>query len=73
MGKSLSIGYACIKKVEMCIPMYWTSITVVPKGILTIIKKLSFQFPQSGSKLIGGICFLKWIRLAFLKNLDIYS
>jgi hypothetical protein len=42
------------------IHVYWTSIDVVPKGIITKINNLSFQFLWFGSRLSSGIILVKW-------------
>jgi hypothetical protein len=45
------------------------SITVVPKGILTKIKKINFHYLWSGSHQAAGIPLVKWNKVASPKEL----
>jgi hypothetical protein len=51
------------------IPIYWTSIVSMPKGILSKIKKIIFHFLWKYSRHFGGIPLVKWSRVASSKNL----
>jgi hypothetical protein len=57
-----------LNSVLSSIPMYWASIVMIQKGLLTKIRKLCFHFLQSGNKEIGGVTLVKWSRTAMPKE-----
>lgn len=58
-----------LKSILESIPIFWTSLVVAPKGILTKICKISFQFLWSGPCVSGGIPLVKWSHVALPKEL----
>ena len=58
-----------LKVVLQSIPVYWASISYIPKGILTKIRKLCFSFLWTASKQNDVIALVKWKTLAMPKNL----
>eukprot|EP00253_Pinus_taeda_P017522 PITA_17522 len=53
-----------IKYVLMAIPVYWDSLTWVPKGILNSIEKLCSRFLWAGSKSKRVILWIAWDKIA---------
>jgi hypothetical protein len=52
-----------LKVVLEGILVYWNSITIVPKGVLTKIRKLCSQYLWAGQKFLRGIHLSKWSSL----------
>eukprot|EP00253_Pinus_taeda_P011149 PITA_11149 len=53
-----------IKSVMMAIPVYWASLTWVPKGILNSIEKLCISFLWAGSKSERVTPWIAWEKIA---------
>jgi hypothetical protein len=47
--------------------IYWASIAKIPKGILSKIRKICFQFIWSRKKELIGIPLVKWLWIAMLQ------
>jgi hypothetical protein len=58
-----------LKSMLSSIPMYWTTIEKLPKGILTNIQKICFHLVWLGNKEKWEISLVKWFKLALLKEL----
>jgi hypothetical protein len=58
-----------LKSVLEAIPVYWITLSWVPKGILNKIRQLSFQFLWSGSKENKSLVSASWKKLAIPKDL----
>lgn len=58
-----------LKLVLDIIPIYWTSIASIPKGILTKIRKKIFSFLWLSSWYLEGIPLVKWLRVTLPKKL----
>lgn len=57
-----------IKSVLMVVPVYWASLTWVPKGILSSIDKLCSRFLWAGSKSKKVTSWIAWDKVARLKD-----
>eukprot|EP01018_Ginkgo_biloba_P023075 Gb_32325 [translate_table: standard] len=49
-----------VKSILEAIPVYWLSLTLIPKGVLDKIRKLSFRFLWPGNREKEGIPLVKW-------------
>lgn len=52
-----------VKVVLEAIPIYWMSLSQIPKSVLDVIRRHSFRFIWSRSREKKGIPLLKWKRL----------
>jgi hypothetical protein len=57
------------KFVLSSIPVYWATITKIPKVILSNIRKVCFHFLCAGKREVGSIPLVKWPRIAMPKDL----
>ncbi len=57
-----------IKYVLMTVPIYWASLTWVPKGILSSIDKLCSRFLWAGSKSEKVTPWIAWDKVAHPKE-----
>jgi len=58
-----------VKSVLEAIPVYWMSLSWIPKGILEATRKLSSKFLWSGKKEAHVIPWVHWERIAIPKAL----
>jgi len=58
-----------LKVILQSIPVYWASITYIPKGFLTKIRKKCFSFLRTTSNQAEGIPLVKWRVIALPKEL----
>ena len=58
-----------LKVVLQSILVYWESISYIPKGILTKIRKKCFSFPRKANRQTKGIPLMKWSALTLPKEL----
>jgi hypothetical protein len=70
-----------VKLVLEAIPVFWMSLSWIPKGTLEAARKLSFRFLWSGKKDIHVTPWVRWKRIAVpkalggwgLKNIHVFS
>jgi hypothetical protein len=58
-----------VKSILEAIPLYWLSMTWIPKGTLEKIRKLCFKFIWGGQKESFVMPWVKWDSLEFPKLL----
>ena len=58
-----------IKSVLEAIPVYWMSLSWIPKGILEKVRKMSFYYLWSGKKENQVMPWVRWERIAKSKAL----
>ena len=79
MGKRLNIWshrwlsrvskLVLVKSVLVAIPIYWMSLSWIPKGILEAAKKLTFKFLWSGKKESHVTPWVHWEKIVVPKDL----
>jgi hypothetical protein len=58
-----------LKSILSSILIYWETISKIPKGILSRVRNICFQFLWRGRRESGGIPLVKWNRIDILKEL----